>query len=407
MTDRGLSQDPLQPPAAGELRVTVLRSEAELAPLYDFWRSAAIHRDAQIDFFFHVLATYPEVRRPHVLAVHRGDEPLALLLGRFEEKAIGATIGYLRLPTPPLRLLNFPHGGRIGAASDSVDRALVASILASLRAGEADAALLHYLLLDAPLYRLAITLPPFWQRDHARTSLIHRRMQVPTAPGALLARLPAQERSNHRRRSRRLGRDFGDRLAVICFSAEAEIPRLAEAAELVARTAYQRGLGVGFYDTPALRERLALEARQGALRGFVLYLGDAPCAFWIVSLRGGVIYNDYLAYDPRYERYAPGMFLVVTALEQLGQTAQLGTRLQLDFGIGESAWKASWGDEAWLEGNVYIFGPSFRALTTSVVRSIASVVAGAARFTLARIGGGARVKRIWRRALARGRSGGP
>ena len=58
-------------------------------------------------------------------------------------------------------------------------------------------------------------------------------------------------------------------------------------------------------------------ARAGWLRGYVLSLEGTPGAFWIGTLRNGVFVSDYLAFDPAFADYAPGIYLMVKAIETL------------------------------------------------------------------------------------------
>src|SRR5689334_25406573 len=107
----------------------VLRSTDELASIRDFWTSCRAHRDGHIDFYHFILESYAEVIRPHVVAVCRDGAPVALLLGRLEQRVVGAGFGYLKIPTPSLRLLCCLYGGRLGEASPEIDRLLVDSVL--------------------------------------------------------------------------------------------------------------------------------------------------------------------------------------------------------------------------------------------------------------------------------------
>lgn len=381
--------------------IRVFRSIGEADAIGEFWRSCPAHRDAGIDFYALMLGSLPEAMRPHILAAYRAGRPVALLLARFERRRIHARIAYLGVRTPTLRLLNFLYGGRLGEPSAEVDRAFIATILASLRAREADAAMLHYAPTDSPLYDGARAVPGFWRRDHFPSVLVHRARRLPTGPGALLASLSANERSQQRRRTKRLRTDFGERVRIDGFRQEGELDRLLRDAEAVARASYQRALGVGFHDGEGMRRRLALEAGRGSLRAFILYLDDRPCSFWILSLWDGVLYNDFLAYDQAYARYAPGIFLVIEALAQICDAAPPGRPYQLDFGMGEMEWKARLGDQAWREGNIYIFGATARALCASALCALVALADRALRTVLARIKLESVVKRAWRRRLAK------
>jgi hypothetical protein len=389
-------------PPNSSTSVKVLRSVGELAAMRDFWTSCRAHRDGQFDFYHFIVDSYPEVVRPHVIAVYRDGAPVALLLGRLERRASSAAFGYLKIPTPSLRLLNFLYGGRLGDDSPEIDRLFIESMLASLRASEADAAMLHYPPIDSPLYRFARALPGFWRRDHFPSVIVHRRRSLPAGKGAFMAGLSSNERNNQKRRHKKLASDFAGKVLIERFDDETAIDRLARDAEIVAAQSYQRALGVGFRDDADMRRRLLLEARRGALRGAVLYVADRPCSFWITAFRDGVLYNDYLAYDQAYARYAPGMLLVIDMLERICDAAPAGETRQLDFGMGEMEWKARLGDQQWLEGNLYIYGPTLRAGVTNIVRSLTLALDRLVRAMLAKTTLIAWLKRIWRQRRAGG-----
>jgi hypothetical protein len=383
------------------IRVAVLRSLDELAGVQDFWLSCRAHRDGQFDFYRFIVDTYPEVVRPHVIVAYRDDAPVALLLGRLERRVVGAGIGYLTIPTPPLRLMNFLYGGRLGESSAEIDRLFIETMLASLRGGEADAAMLHYPRIDSPLYQFACSLPGFWHRDRFPSVLVHRRRSLPGGPGRFMAALSSNERNNQKRRRKKLAGDFADTVRIDRFEDATAIDRLACDAEMVAARSYQRALGVGFHDDADMRRRLLLEAQRGALRAAILYLADRPCAFWIAACRDGVLYNDYLAYDQAYARYAPGMLLVIDMLAHICDATPAGETLQLDFGMGEMEWKARLGDQHWLEGNIYIYGRNARAFATNLIRSVILALDRLLRMLVAKTRLLAWLKRRWRRVASR------
>ena len=58
-----------------------------------------------------------------------------------------------------------------------------------------------------------------------------------------------------------------------------DVERFCMAAEEVAKTTYQRGLGAGFQDGPEARRRLTFLAEKGWMHCSVLYLKDQPVAY--------------------------------------------------------------------------------------------------------------------------------
>src|SRR5262249_31153799 len=110
--------------------------------------------------------------------------------------------------------------------------------------------------------------------------------------------------------------------------------------------------------------RLAFRARAGGLRGFVLNLDGRPGAFWIGTLRNGVFVSDYLAFDPAFKEYAPGMYLTLKVIDAPGPARQI------DFSLGDGRYKERLSNRAVEEAQVHIFAPNLRGLSTNVLRSI-------------------------------------
>lgn len=376
--------------------VKVFRSTDELEQIRDFWSACRTHRDAQRDFYFLILETYPTVLRPHVLVAYEHDRPIAILLGRSERRSVAAKIGYFNCPTPQLRLLVFPHGGRLGDRAAQIDRLFVESINDSLQSREADAAMLHFAPVDSSLYRFALSLPRSWARDRFPSVVIHRARRLPAERSAFIASLSSKERNNQKRRRRRLAEEFGDAVRIDSFPGELPLDQLAADAEIVTRASYQRALGVGFHDSPAMRRRLALEAEKGSLRSYILYLANRPCAYWIASFHDAVLYSDFFAYDPKCARYAPGMFLLIDALEQFCADAPPGGDVHLDFGMGEMEWKEILSDRQWREGSVFIYGPSWRGAVAKTTRLFAAAASHFLRGLLAKAKLLSWVKKSWR-----------
>jgi hypothetical protein len=280
---------------------------------------------------------------------------------------------------------------------------LVRSVTESLRAGEADAALFEGVVLESPLHVAARSEPSRLAADFVLVPLVHRMRRVATGPGQFLAGLSANERSNQKRRLRRLREDFAGAVRFERFADEGEVARLMDEAEAVAKTSYQRGLGVGFVHSPAMRRRLGLEARQGTLRGYVLHVGDRPCAAWITSFRQGVLYNDFLAYDPQFAKYAPGTCLVMHVIEDIAGSAAGTDHITIDFGPGEMEWKARLGNVSRYEATVHVFAPTLKGIALNLARAGCVATARTAKAALERYGVAARIKRAWRTRIAAGR----
>jgi hypothetical protein len=370
-------------PLSPEIRV--LRTREQLKSLRDFWQSCQPCRDADFDFFLFFIDLNPEAQRPHVIVIYEADIPTAILAGRLDVTRIPVRVGYFRFPVPKLRIFNFVYGGWLGDRSEKNAKLLIDSILERLRAGEADAAMLHYADLASPLVHCATNLPSRLCIDHLIEPQNHWIREGRVGSG-LLAGLPANERYNQRRRAKMRATDFRD-IKIETFQAPDQVDRLMRDAEAVASTSYQRGLGVGFADTPIIRGRLEFEAHNGWLQGHILYLDSKPVALWITSVRNKVAVSDYLAFNPDYTKYAPGMYLMISAIEGLHDVDRI------DFGGGDARYKELFGNKLQRETTVYIFAPTIKSIAVNALRTGAGAAHQSAKRALPHL---AAIKRRWR-----------
>jgi Acetyltransferase (GNAT) domain len=365
--------------------IRVLRTREQLNSLRDFWQSCHPCRDADFDFFLFFIDLNPEAQRPHVVVIYEAGIPTAILAGRLDVTRIPVRVGYLRFPIPTLRIFNFVYGGWLGDRSEKNAKLLIGSVLERLRAGEADAAMLHYADLTSPLVQCATSLPFKLCIDHLVEPQNHWVREGRVGSG-LLAGLPANERYNQRRRAKMRATDFRD-IKIETFQAPDQVDRLMRDAEAVASTSYQRGLGVGFADTPIIRGRLEFEAHNGWLQGHILYLDSKPVAFWITSVRNKVAVSDYLAFNPDYAKYAPGMYLMISAIEGLHDVDRI------DFGGGDARYKELFANTLQREATIYIFAPTIKAIAVNALRTGARAAHQSAKRALPHL---AAIKRRWR-----------
>jgi Acetyltransferase (GNAT) domain len=385
-------------------QISVLETWDEIEPFRQFWTVQQPHRDADIDFFCFFIEQSNEASRPHVIVLTRGGQTQALLVGRIDQTQPVVKFGYLRMPTPRMRLLTFVHGGLLGSLLDGDAEILVRHVVGWLAAGKADAAMFHCVPIDSPIYRAAASLPSFLWADHVTHPQAHRIRDLSNMTGAFLASLPSRERTYQRQRQRMLFNDFGKKMRIDHFHNIADVDRLMADAEAVARASYQRRLGVGFSATPDTRRWLEFEAKRGGLRGYLLYLDDKPSAFWIGTLSNNVFLSEYLAFNPVHGRYSPGSYLLIKAMEEMCEDPRGADVARIDFGIGDAIYKARLGNQSWLESSVYIYAPTIKGLWVNALRTSASLTTRMARAILEQVKVLSQVKRLWRAHAAAART---
>jgi hypothetical protein len=382
---------------ASQYKTRVVTTTTEIDQLRDFWNSCDPCRDADLDFYLSIVKLCPETVRPHVVVLYDCEVPKALLVGRLDLTRIPIKIGYATMPVPNMRILQIVYGGCLGEVSGANAKLLVGSIMDSLAAGEADAAAFQHVAFNSALAQFAVSIPSWFCSDHLVRPEFHRVRDSFTQSGTLFTGFSGNERYQQRKRALKLANDFKSVTIELCTSPD-DVPCLIRDAESVAKKSYQRGLGVGFFETSVIRARLEFEARKGWLRAYVLHLDSRPCAFWIGSLRNKVFLSDYLAFDSEYAKYAPGMYLMIKVIEELCCDLGAGSSLaeRIDFGIGDAPYKERLSNREYQEASVYIFAPKSRAIWVNALRSAVGLASRFVKWLMRTTALFAIVKRIWR-----------
>jgi Acetyltransferase (GNAT) domain len=374
--------------------IRVLKTLPELEEVRPLWDSWPGNRDSEMESYMTFLRSNRAAIRPHVVVVERRGEPDAILVGRLDLGQISCRVGYLRLNLPA-RILVFVYGAFRGHPSAENYDLIVSSVLQSLSAGEADAAYMNFLREDSELCKLAKKKPGVLSRDYLHVTQQHFAASLPTSVDAFHRNLSPKVRKNQKWQTKKLDEQFLGDVTIRCFQKQSEIEELAADAEHLASRSYQRGLRVGFFDSPATREHLRLKAERGWLRGYVLYLGGKPSAFWIGDVNQSTFGSDYLAYDPTFGKYSPGMYLIMKVIEGFCGGHREGVTA-VDFGPGHAQYKEILSTEEWLETSVYIFAPTLKGTSLNLVRTFIGGIDQTLKKALARTKLLRKIKKAWR-----------
>jgi len=372
--------------------IRVITNLDQLEDVRAAWSDWPCHRDADWDVYRTVLALTAAPASPYVIVVERAGKPEAMMVGVSSTTSFASKIAYFGMSLPGVRVVTFTYGGFLGKQSEANSRLVIGNIRRLLRENHADVAVLRYLRTDSALYGHAVNTGSPLMRDHFLETQTHRMMHLPPDPEAIYSGLSKEHRKHLRSESKRFKAAFGDDLKVERFVLPDELDRLMTDSERIAATTYQRSLGVGFSDSSQIRGVLALEAEKGWLRGYILYVSDRPCAFWM-----GCVYNDeflseYLGHDPEYSKYSPGNYLLGRVMEDLcGEGVK-----RIDFGIGDAFYKQRFANCSWEEGPIYLYAPTFKGMQAKVLRTTASAVNQLAKKMLQKTSWGARLKKFFR-----------
>jgi hypothetical protein len=383
-------------PEGAILKVRVIRTPAEVEEIRPAWESWRGHRDADIDVYQTVMNCSDGALQPHIIVVERDGRPDALMVGSTSTSNFNERVAYWHIPVPDVRVLNFQYAGFLGNQSAENSKLMIDEIQRSLQRGDADVAILSYVQENSPLLQLARNIRSPLMRGHFPAPALqsHWMMDIPATADGLYDKLSGDHRKKIRAEAKKFKAAFPD-LRMVRFQGTDNLEELVRDTEQVAATTYQRGLGVGFADTRPIRELLSLEARKAWLRGYLLYVGDRPCAFWIGCIYGGVFLSEYLGHDPLYAKHSPGTYLLMCVVEQLRNEGVAA----IDFGVGEAFYKQRFGNRSWNESKLYLYAPNWAGIRVKSVMTIAATINYAGKIVLERSHLLGRVKKLWRKRV--------
>jgi CelD/BcsL family acetyltransferase involved in cellulose biosynthesis len=295
----------------------------------------------------------------------------------------------------PAKILCFVYGALRGDACAENCDLIVSSVLQSLSDREADAAYMGFMRDDSDICVAASKRPGVLCRDYVEIAQQHYAAALPSSVEEFYSGLSPKVRKNQKWQAKKLVSHFAGNVVVRCFREFAEVDDLIEDVERVARTSYQRGLGVGFVDCAQTRKQLRLKAARGWLRGFVLYVADRPCAFWLGDINEHTFGSDYIGYDAEFATYSPGMYLVMKVIEGFCDGGREGVS-GIDFGTGDAQYKQILSNRGWREVSVYMFAPTLKGISFNLVRTIIGRADQAVKTILVRTKLLRRVKKTWR-----------
>lgn len=378
-----------------EISVRTITSRTELEQIRDYWVAANRHPDADLDFYDYLIATHPDDFSPVVLVASSGNELVGILPGRLENRKVEVRLGYARIFSVQLRQLTFlkfisDQGNGTPMANEIVGR-----ILSILKERTADRVALCNVEVGNEFHQAlsAVAL----KRSAAGHKDITEcwRTAIPNSMEEFLKQRSSKHRYWLRRMQRLLEKESPQEITYRNFKLISDVDIFCAAAEKVASHTYQRGLRVGFTDNAEARRRLRLAAEKGWFRGYVVFAGTEPLAFWSGRLYHKVMYLDSTGYNPAWRKYEVGTVLFLKMVEDL---CAAGAEA-IDYGIGTSFYKERFGNSSHSEQFISLYAPTLKAKVMRNAEALDAFINRTAKSLLRRFGLFDRVKQWWRQRL--------
>jgi hypothetical protein len=368
----------------------------EIEKLRSFWARFNRHPESDIDFVLMLASVRLEIVRPHILVAYEDGQPVALLVGRLENTMVRPRIGYLKLFNISVNQFVFVGGRLLGEASDRVASAMIREIRKTLCEGHADRVLISHFPIADILNKFVKCKCPMWCRGFAHLTVQHWKTELPDTFEAFLAKRPKKHRYWLRRIRKVFETQFEGKVKYAIFQAPQDVEPFCKAAETVAQSTYQRGLGAGFIDNEENRKRLALMAQNGWLRSYVVFVENKPLAFWSGERIGDTFYLTWTGFDSSYCKYEIGTILF---LEMVDDLLSCGIK-EMDYGLGWAQYKERFGDSCLLDQDVVIYAPTIKAFGLNLILALEDFVNRVGKKLLSMLKVRDKFKKLWRSGLA-------
>ncbi|MCH7814919.1 MAG: GNAT family N-acetyltransferase [Planctomycetes bacterium] len=249
----------------------------------------------------------------------------------------------------------------------------------------------------------------------------HHRIRLTETFEAYLADMSPKTRSALRRKTRNLLGDVASEhpkvqepgeiarqaqpfTGLVRITGPDDVPWLVEHLTELSRKTYQYNLlGLGVRDPEQLAGDALAAARRGELRCYVLLVAGTALAFMYGTQRAAVIDGsshgdvyDYIdvGHDPAWSDRSPGTVLQYLVIQDLCGHHRPAL---FDFGPGDAVHKARFGNESYLERDLYLFCPTARAVWARNAHRVCTRTSSVLGSMLRGLGLKTRIRRLVRR----------
>lgn len=380
-----------------EYTTTVLTDAAQWEPILPAWEALRRqqvepnleHHPAWLDV---EMGGDEAARKGQVAALFRGPELVGVAPFLSRRWVWSSQIAWRTVARFRLRLVDLMGEGPLAPPEPRLHEAL---LLAIDRAAEPyDVLFLEGLPVGSTLWDVIRSSPAVRRRFRTWMPVgvtRRHRLDLPPTLEDYLQQFTGKRRKGLRYMRRRL--EGAGAVTVDRVTRAEQLPRFLEMVERVSTRTWQaRRLGKVFTRTGPEAARLALCARHGWLRSYVLRCGQEPIAFALGLQSDAVFRYEVVGFDPEWSGYSPGNVLLLGIVEDLIAFERPHV---LDFGHGEAEYKQQFGNQVHAEANVYLV----RRKPTATLAYLAATACASANRSGKRMLGGLDVVRSARRRL--------
>ena len=210
------------------------------------------------------------------------------------------------------------------------------------------------------------------------------------------AKFSSKTRSTINRKIRKYAEHCGGAINWKVYRSVDEIIEFHRQARFVSAKTYQeRLLDAGLPASAAFVRDMETGAREGRVRGYILFDRQRPVSYLYCPIVDGVLLGQYLGFDPEYAEWSVGMLLQWFALENMFEE---GAFKLFDFAEGESEHKRRFSTASVRCADIFFLRASVRNILLARAHLWVSRLPGWGGELLDQLGLKARIKKLMRSA---------
>jgi CelD/BcsL family acetyltransferase involved in cellulose biosynthesis len=179
---------------------------------------------------------------------------------------------------------------------------------------------------------------------------VRLKIQLPPTFEEYWGKFSGKTRGTYRRQEKKIG-EFR---ILYCTSLDQIADFLRDANRISVKTWQTDQFGLRIKNNDIELAQYAFLANQGALRCYLMYVGEKPVTFVVGMQFRGVFRYDEVGFDREYHAFGPGKILLIKILEDLYAR---NTPQWFDFGMGDADYKRQFSNHESTAGNVWIVPP--------------------------------------------------
>jgi hypothetical protein len=334
--------------------------------------------------------------KPNIVLFKKNDIPIGIILGWFSKIKVSYKIGYLKLPSIPMKSLNLEIDSLITDGNIDSKKIISDYLKEMILEKEVDVIYAHHMSERNSFF------------GSMKTGLELRNRCVYQKSVMWVSKIRCEKcgkqeklhstRTNAKLRSRgkKLEKVFNGDVKIRQFNDKQGLHYFIENASKITNQNYYSGLKIGITNNDFWINFLTRLANLKFLRAYLLTSKNIPIAYSFGIVFKDTYYGYSTAYNSDFRDYSPGTYL----LRKINKLLFEEKINYVHYGYGDADYKRMFGTESYEEGIIKIYSKGIKGRLAGSLDIVITHLNEFINNFLVKIGFKNKIKKIWRNFLA-------